>query len=153
MGYQIEKSGRLTLENGVLVARFDNGNEIGRIFVGRNGITIQGEVTCWQDGDPPKIRMASSYAPSWRGGLGVLSFNVLESDGTQREVAWFRGSLAEDATTEGDLRGQVDCYVRGHGQDEPTVAWIVSDAYTLAEYGIAKMRTYFREHVATLWKF
>jgi hypothetical protein len=128
MGNLIPKGGHIVLEAGELVAyRFDM-TECGRIYVGNNGLVVEGELTIWQDEDPPKLRLASSY-DSWRGSLGLVSFNMVRPDGSQDEVAWMRGSVAEDALP-GDVAGQFDLYIRRKGDAEPSHALIASDAYS-----------------------
>lgn len=151
MSRRIPRRGRLHLQDGELVAWTDTDEIVGRIFVGPDGLTIQGELTVWQDEDPPKMRFASHYQ-SWRGALGAISFNVVREDGKQEEVGWCRGSLAEDAQP-GELRGQLDVYLRQDAGAEPVPVLILSDAYTREESGTRRLRVYVRQLVKHLWKF
>lgn len=153
MGYQIPKRGNISLETGELVCKDSSNNIIGKLFVGPNGLTLKGEFTIWQDEDPGALRFASSYS-TWRGALGKISFNNIRNDeGIQDEVMFHKGALSEDAV-QGELFGQYEFRVLGRGDNEPKLQVIISDAYTLAEYGVSRMRTYIKElYLTGLWKF
>jgi len=151
MGNQIPKCGNVTLENGELLFKKYDGEIVGRVFIGPDGPVLQGEMTQWQDEDPPKWRFASSYA-SWRGTLGAVSFNVVRPDGRQDEVAFIRGCLAEDVQP-GELRGQVETRIAMESDQEPKLAQIITTAYTLAEYGVRKIMVCCKGLMNGLWKF
>jgi hypothetical protein len=132
MDFPIPRTGTITLEDGVLVCRGRQGQvtNVGYVAGDDNGndyLAFTNEVTIVQRDDPPKLRLCTIGA-QWRVSLGLVSFNKWWN-GCQRELAWMRGSITEDAQ-DGQLGGQFDEYIVERGKDEPTHAVICSDAYS-----------------------
>lgn len=153
MANSIPKSGQLTLEDGELVARKADGEPCGRFYVGPDGVVFEGELTLFQANDPPKLRFASSY-DDWRGLMGAFSFNVVRPSGRQDEIVFVGGGLAEDVVA-GELRGQIQWNVRGHGQDGPDTKVLIATEAATDQYGYHdhKMRILGAEFVSGLRNF
>lgn len=126
----MESHGHLILEDGVIKAIHDERGEIGRFYVGTQSLVYEGELTLFQENDPPKLRFASRYPANTRGALGVLSFNYMRPDDIQEEVAFVKGALAEDSTGLDDLRGQFEYRVRRLHGGEPELVQVATSAYS-----------------------
>ena len=122
----LRHAGQWTLESGDRVARNSALSEVGRFYVGPQGVGFEGELTLFQEGDPPKLRLAS------RGGSGGggISFNVMRPDDIQEEIALVSASQAEQAAGATDLRGQVKIMVRNRTTGEIEDQVVITPAYS-----------------------
>lgn len=149
----IPKRGQIRVEDDQILF-YRDGNRIGSMFIGEDGLIIEGiEVTLFSDQDPAALRFASRY-PDSHGAVGKISFNHLRSDGRQDEIAYWKGAQAEDCQP-GELRGQFEIRVREtHADSESMVlALIATTAYSVELFSEAKVYTGFRRPQPNLWKF
>lgn len=154
--YLLPRTGRISLTpDGDLEVRHDNGQLAGVFWCCAGGLAYEGEVTLTQYDDPPALRFVNVGRSQPRAALGKLSWNVIRAgtDDVQEEVAFFKGAISEDVEDFADYRGQMEYRVRTDTAGEPILAMIISDAYTLAEYGVRKLRVYVRTLYTTLGDF
>lgn len=108
---EIRRTGRLTLTNdGRIEAHHDNGQKIGEIVVGIDGVYFDGfEPIFTQRNDPPKLRLAARY-DSGVGGGGCISFNRLRPDDRMEEQVMINcGSLDNPVDDRGQFRVLIRC--------------------------------------------
>jgi len=143
--------GRIELESGVLVCyRNDDKNNpqpYGRIFIGPDGLTMDGmELTIAQKDDPAALRLASRGSGARI--KGKISYNHLRDDGRGEELAYDCGGLADDAPLDGsDLRGQLTANIRVRHDSETETVWVATTAF------LGRVWTGMRNSLGWLWKF
>jgi hypothetical protein len=165
----LSNTGYLVLENGILIGRrASDGEEVGRIFVGPDGLTIEqrrgfGELVIFSEHDPPKLRLASRYTGDTEhqhGKVGGISFNVMRADDRCDEIAYVTGAMVEDAVDSDDRRGQIEFYARKHTIDpetgkggEPEIAGVITSAYSEERFAKRALWVGLRNLIGNLWKF
>lgn len=95
---QIKRTGTIRLsDDGRLICKQDNGQIIGEIVVGIDGVYFDGfEPIFCQRNDPSKLRLASRYDDGQDGLNGVISYNRLREDDRMEERVQLQGGPAED---------------------------------------------------------
>lgn len=140
----IRRTGTLSLEDGKIIARQGNGQKVGEIVVGIDGVYFDGfEPIYCQRNDPPKLRLAARY-DSGIGGGGCISFNRLRDDDRMEEMVMINcGSLDNPTDDRGQFRVLIRC-----SQDQQD--WRV--AYVATTHAIGKLWTGAAGWLGWLWK-
>lgn len=147
--------GRLVLEDDVIVARRDDTNEpCGFIYVGPDGIELEGEFSVVQVDDPSKVRfkLVRKNKAETRY-IGGFSANIARPDGRGDEIGYTLFSLAEDAEP-WSLRSQFSVYLKRVTWEQPSPALVLTSAYSRELFnGARRIYGVVARSLSTLWKF
>ena len=145
---EIRRTGRLTLTNdGRIEAHHDNGQKIGEIVVGIDGVYFDGfEPIFCQRNDPSKLRLASRYDNDGDGLNGVISYNRLRSDDRMEERVMLQGGPVEDGR-KGEM-GQYRVAIRCSNDQQD---W--QTAFIATTHRLGRLWTGLCNSMGWLWKF
>src|SRR3990167_5728701 len=134
--FRIPRTGQVAIEDGELVFKKDGGGDLGRLFCGPDGPTLEGEFNVVQVNDPPKINLIAFHEGFGMGG-GALTGKVGRADGRGGEQL---GQLiiahADDAGNINDIRGEAKLRLRLRGTDrEDSDVLVATTAYSEKQYG------------------
>lgn len=143
----IRRTGTITLEDGMLIARQANGQEVCRILVGVDGLYVDGcePIVCQKD-DPPHLWLCSQYADG-KGGGGAVGFGRIRPDNRMEVNTQINAGTQDNPT--GNDAGMLRILVRRSAdQNDFGVALVATTAYNGG-----RLWTGLCNFVGDLWKY
>lgn len=153
---QIQKKGRIILEDGELIVRRDDGQEFGRFMVGDDGLIFNGgELTIAQKGDPAAIRLMTQCVDGHKG-AGKFVWAVARSDGRGEEIGFVAGGLDDDvqvssAGTPDQHRGKLQVNLRPHSATDPQPVVVWSQYRSQERFGFRTFYMAALKALGSLW--